>query len=65
MGMQIWMSWTIVIYILLSVWVVCLNKKEGIFFGKKNVFVVEILFYFFQKICQIFNAKTWKKKPSS
>jgi hypothetical protein len=63
MGMQIWMSWTIVIYMLLSVWVACLNKKEGIFFGKKNVFVVENLFYFFQKICQIFNAKTWKKKP--
>jgi hypothetical protein len=39
------------------------GQTEGIFFGKKNVFVVEILLSFFQKSQQIFNAKTWKKKP--
>ncbi len=41
------------------------GHKEGIFLGEKNVFLVEnfLLFSVFQKICQIFNAKTWKKKP--
>jgi len=58
------MSWTIVIYILLSVWVACLDKKKGFIWGGKSGFVVEILLFFvFQKICQIFNVKTWKKKP--
>jgi hypothetical protein len=44
-GMQIWMSWTIVIYILLHVWVACLDKKKPFFWGEKNVFVVEILLF--------------------
>jgi hypothetical protein len=41
------------------------GQKIWVFFwGKINVFVVEILLFFvFQKFCQIFNAKTWKKKP--
>jgi hypothetical protein len=47
-GMQVWMSLTIVIYILISVFVTFLDKKKG-FFG--------------EKINQIFNTTKWKKKP--
>jgi hypothetical protein len=41
------------------------GQKEGIFLGENNVFLVEkfLFFFVFHKICQIFNAKTWKKKP--
>jgi hypothetical protein len=46
MGMQIWMSWTIVIYILLSVWIACLDKKKGFFWGKKKVFLVDFFVFF-------------------
>jgi hypothetical protein len=49
MGIQIWMSWTIVIYnFLLNVWVACLDKKKPFFWGEKNVFLDEI-FLFFKK----------------
>jgi hypothetical protein len=40
MGMQIRMSWTIVAYILVTVLVALLDKKNGFFWGK-NVFLVE------------------------
>jgi len=40
------------------------TKRRDFFGGEKNGFVVEILLFFVsQKICQIFNVKTWKKKP--
>ncbi len=60
-GYDVWMSLTIVIYILTSVLVAFLDKKKG-FFGKKNVFPVESLI-FLEKINQIFNTTKWKKKP--
>jgi hypothetical protein len=44
-GMEVWMSLTIVIYILISVFLAFLEKKKG-FFGKKNVFLVESLIFF-------------------
>jgi len=37
------------------------GQKERIFLREKNVFLVD--FFVYQKICQIFNAKAWKKKP--
>ncbi len=37
------------------------TKRRDVF-GGKNVLLVEIfLFFVFQNICQIFNAKTWKR----
>jgi hypothetical protein len=62
MGMQIWMSWTIVAYILKTVLVALLDKKKGFFLGK-NVFLVENLISYFEKINQNFNTTKWKMKP--
>jgi hypothetical protein len=41
------------------------GQKEGIFLGEKKSFSVESFYFFFcfSEIFQIFNAKTWKKKP--
>jgi len=49
MGMQIWMSWTIVIYILPSVWVACLDKKKGFFWGKNMFFSWNFAFFGFSR----------------
>jgi hypothetical protein len=46
MGVQIWMSWTIVAYILITVLVALLDKKNGFFLGK-NVFLVKNSISFF------------------
>jgi hypothetical protein len=46
MGMQIRMSWTIVAYILITVLVALLDKKNGFSLGK-NVFLVENSISFF------------------
>jgi hypothetical protein len=62
MGVQIWMSWTIVAYILITVLVALLDKKNGFFLGK-NVFLIENSIIFFEKINQNFNTTKWKMKP--
>jgi hypothetical protein len=54
--------WTIVAYILITVLVALLDKKKG-FFGGKNVFLVENLISYFEKINQNFNTTKWKMKP--
>jgi hypothetical protein len=61
--MQVWMSLTIVIYILISVLVAFLDKKKG-FLGEKNVFLVESLIIFLgENKPNFFNTTKWKKKP--
>jgi hypothetical protein len=63
MGMQIWMSWTIVIYILLSVWVACFDTKKGFFLWERNVFLVEnfAFFLFFRKFAKFSMPKHGKR----
>jgi hypothetical protein len=63
MGMQIWMSWTIVIYILLSVWVGLFGQKEGIFLGENNVFYLQFfaLFLLFRKFGKFSMPKHGKR----
>jgi hypothetical protein len=65
MGTQIWMSWTIVIYILLSVWGCLFGQKEGIFLGKHNVSVVEIFLLFFSENSPNFQCQNMGKETVS
>jgi phage-related holin len=49
MGMQIWMSWTIVAYILITVLVDILDKENG-FFGGIFFFLVQNSISFLRKL---------------